>query len=714
LQQSQRILGAIAVLFFAAAATARAQAPRAFPFRATKYDVQVQLQPDSQTIAAIAKVDFVANEVGRTVLVELHPDLHINSVKTATGQTLSFQRDNNEPLYLSIGLPDTATPGKQVSLTFDYAGPLSNEDDSPTKGVRFGSVDKTSAYLLLPARWFPLTDYPSNRYTGTFKIIVPSSFVVVGTGTSASPTTMPGIGKGPTQAEYTFKCDRPALVGTFVAGSLQLSPVETEGYKFSLFTPPSEASTTTAYADSLAHILSYYTDTFGALESQPNLTVAQMPDGSVDGFSAPGLLLISAHLWSSKPNDELLAQLAAAQWWGDRVLPATPSDLWVTDGLSHYASAMYLEQSDGVVGLHRALEDFAVGALMYENETPISQAQRLPIYSEQYQSVVDDKGAMVFHMLRTELTDDNFSALLKEFYQQTAGKTASIDQIEKLAAGKVPPTKPGDPPLNLVAFFSQWLNSTGVPEFKMDYIVYRTVRGFKIVGKVHQDLDTFRMPVEVKVDTEGNPETKKILVDGTTSAFEIDTFGRPKPGGIIIDPNNNLLKSSPKLRVRAAVARGEGLAAQGKFFEAIQEYQRALDLQPNNSLADFRMGEAMFYQKNYQAAANSFRAALGGDLDPKWIDVWSHIYIGKIYDLLGQRERAVNEYSLAQHTNDDTAGAQGEIQQWLQKPYTEGATLAKAAASPTQNGGAQTKPTQQQPANADSDRPVLKKRTPDQ
>jgi len=714
LQQSHRIFGAIAVLFLAAA-SARAQAPRSFPFRATNYDVQVQLQPESQTIAGIAKVDFVANEVGRTVLVELHPDLHINSVKTSAGQALSFQRDNNAPLYLSVGLPDTATPGKQVSLTFDYAGPISNEDDSPTKGVRFASVDKTSAYLLLPARWFPLTDYPSNRYTGTFRIIVPDSFVVVGTGTSGPPSTMPGIGKGPGQAEYTFKCDRPAPVGTFVASGLQLSPVETEGYKFSLFTPPAEARTTTAYADSLAHILSYYTDTFGPLETQPNLTVAQMPDGSVDGFSAPGLLLISAHMWSPKPNDELLAQLAAGQWWGDRVLPATPADVWLTDGLSHYASAMYLEQSDGVAGLHKALEDFAVGALMYENETPIAQAQRIPAYSEPYQSVVDDKGAMVFHMLRTEITDENFAALLKEFYKATAGKTANIESFEKLAATKVPATKPGDPPLNLVAFFSQWLNSTGVPEFKMDYIVYRTTRGFKIVGKVHQDLDTFRMPVEVRVDTEGNPETKKILVDGTTSSFEIDTFGRPKPGGIIIDPNNNLLKSSPKLRVRAAVARGEGLAAQGKFYEAIQEYQRALDLAPNNSLADFRMGEAMFYQKNYQAAANSFRAALGGDLDPKWIGVWSHIYIGKIYDLLGQRERAVNEYSLAQHTNDDTAGAQAEVAQWLKTPYTEGTLASNAAASPTQNGGAQTKPTQpQQPANVPSDRPVLKKRTPDQ
>ena len=53
-----------------------------------------------------------------------------------------------------------------------------------------------------------------------------------------------------------------------------------------------------------------------------------------------------------------------------------------------------------------------------------------------------------------------------------------------------------------------------------------------------------------------------------------------------------------------------------------------------------------------------FARRLSGDLDPKWTDVWSHIYIGKIWDLLGQRARAVNEYSLAQHTGDDTAGAQ--------------------------------------------------------
>ncbi len=707
-------LTAALALFVFAAASASAQAPHAFPFRATNYDVQVQLQPDSQTLAALAKVDFVANQVGRTLLVELHPDLHINSVKDAKGKDLSFQRDNNDPLDVTVGLSETATPGKQFTLTFDYTGPISNEDDSPTKGLKFGSIDKTSAYLLLPARWFPLTDYPSNRYTGTFRIIVPSSFVVVGTGTSAAPTTMPGIGKGPGQAEYVFKNDQPAPVGSFVAGQLQLTPVQTEGYQFSVYTPPAQSSTANAYGQSLAHILSFCTDGFGALQSQPNLTIAQMPDGSVEGFSAPGLLLVSAHMWAQKPNEEILTRLAAAQWWGDRVLPASANDVWLTDGLSHYASAMYMEQANGVAGLHQALEDFAVGALMYENETPIGQAQHLQPYSEQYQSVVDDKGAMVFHMLRSQLGDDNFTALLKEFYKEHAGKTASLDEFETLAATKLPPPKAGDPPLNMVAFFSQWLNSTGVPEFKMDYIVYRTIRGFKVVGKIHQGLETFRMPVEVEVQTEGNPEFKKILVTGTTSPFEIDTFGKPKPDGIVIDPNNNLLKSSAKLRVRAAVARGEGLAMRGKYFEAIQEYQRALDLAPNNSLADFRMGEAMFYQKNYQAAANSFRAAIGGDLDPKWVGVWSHIYLGKIFDLLGERDRAVNEYSLAQHTNDDTAGAQAEAGRYLQKPYAENAT-ATAAASPTQSGAAQTKPPEKAAAaDAKSNRPVLKRRGPDQ
>ncbi len=716
-------LFSILTLLFTFAASGTAQSPRAFPFRATNYNIEVILHPEDQTITAQAKVDFVADQVSKTVAVELHPDLKLNSIHVPGGKPLEFERDKTYPLMLTVGLPEPATPGKQVTLIFEYAGPVSSEEDSPTKGVRFASVDKTSAYLLLPARWFPLTNYPSNRYTGTFKLVVPDTFAVVGTGKADSPTLTPAVGKFPAQASYVFHCDQAAPVGTFVAGKLQLSPVQTEGVSVSVYTPPSQATTATAYATSLAHIAIYYSDVFGNMDSDLNFTIAQMPEGTLSGYSAPGLLLIGARQWYAKGNDRMLSQLAAEQWWGNRVLPASASDVWLTDGLSRYAEAMYAEQSNGVAGLHKALEDFAVGALMYEDTAPISQASRLNTFSNEYRSVVADKGALVFHMLRTQLGDDAFNAVLHDFYKKYDGKTASIEEFEKLTASKAPPPVKGQPPLNLIAFFSQWLNSTGIPQFKLEYIVYRNAKGFRVVGKVHQELDTFRMPVEVKVDTEGNPEFKKILVTGTTSDFVIETFGRPKPNGITIDPNNNLLKSSARLRVRALIARGEGLAEQGKYYEAIKQYQQALNLAPSSALAHFRMAEAMFYQKNYQAAANAFRAALGGDQDPKWVEVWSHIYIGKIYDLLDQRARAVNEYQLAQHTSDDTAGAQEEVARYMKKPYSADANAnADAATSPADSTAAKTASpapvpaagAAAAPADASAEnKPVLKKRPPE-
>ena len=175
-----RLPAALALTLLAAISTL-AQAGHRFPFRATNYDVEAILHPEDQTISAQVKVDFVASEVSKTVLVELHPDLRVNSVKEGN-RTLTFGRDSNAPLLLSVELAGASTPGTKVSLTFDYSGPISSDEDSPTRGVRFASVDKTSAYLLLPSRWFPLTNYPTNRYTGTFKLIVPDTFAVAGTG----------------------------------------------------------------------------------------------------------------------------------------------------------------------------------------------------------------------------------------------------------------------------------------------------------------------------------------------------------------------------------------------------------------------------------------------------------------------------------------------------------------------------------------------------
>ncbi len=154
------------------------------------------------------------------------------------------------------------------------------------------------------------------------------------------------------------------------------------------------------------------------------------------------------------------------------------------------------------------------------------------------------------------------------------------------------------------------------------------------------------------------------------------------------------------------------MAEQGRFYDAVAQYQRALSIQSNRPLANFRMGEAFFYQKNYQAAANSFKEALQTVPEPseKWTEVWSHIYLGEIFDLLGQRERAVNEYSKAKQTNDDTGGAQGTADRYMKKTYSEGGGTSVAA--PATNEPA--KPAPAIPTPASGEKPVLKKPNPPQ
>jgi hypothetical protein len=85
----------------------------------------------------------------------------------------------------------------------------------------------------------------------------------------------------------------------------------------------------------------------------------------------------------------------------------------------------------------------------------------------------------------------------------------------------------------------------------------------------------------------------------------------------------------------------------------------------------FRIAECFFDLKDRVSAVNEFREALNGDLQPPWTKVWSHINMGKIFDTTGQRERALNQYRMAEQTKDNTRGAQDEVAKYRESPYKE-------------------------------------------
>jgi aminopeptidase N len=319
-----------------------------------------------------------------------------------------------------------------------------------------------------------------------------------------------------------------------------------------------------------------------------------------------------------------------------------------------------VESAAGSAGLEEAIKDMSVGALAYDT-IPLSSAAKLDPFSTEFQSLVTDKGAMILHMLRWVLGEDKYLKTMREFSGTYAGKSATMDDFKEIAEKNY-----GD---QLTWFFSQWLDSTGAPEFKVKYTTYRmgNNKGFRVTGEISQDLDLFRMPVDLRIDTDGKTEDKKIEVVGTSSPFTVETFGRPRR--IAVDPDHHVLTNTSDVKLHASILRGQALQQQGDLSGALTEFNKALDLNKNSSLAHYRIAEIFFLQRNYQSSANSYRASINGNGEPRWTEVWSHIQLGKIFDITGQRERAINEYRQAIQTNDDTFGALEEARKYMQKAF---------------------------------------------
>jgi len=628
--------------------------------RVDDYKIEAELNPHSHKISARATVKFTALDDLSVASFELHNALRVTKVTDANNKTLSAERLTHDS---SVRVPLTAGLSKDASttLTFDYEGVLESADDSPVQGLKLAYIGDDTSYLLYAGRWFPVNAYGLNRFTSTISVTVPAHMVAIGSGkmsvSEASPSKRSGSAvPGKT---YTFVSDRPSFPGTIIAGVFQETKSEDAGVDLHVFFKPLHQKVVQAYTDAALKEFTYYITAFAPLPSS-TLRVVELPDDTVPTAWAPEMAVIASRAITDKTNYRLLANTIAHQWWGCSTSPASKDDWWLSDGFSRYSEAMYVEQASGTMGMEEAVKDMSVGALAYDT-VPLSSVNKLDVFSPEFQTLVTDKGAMIIHMLRWVVGDNQFYKIMRTFATQYAGKSASMGDFQTIAE-----KEHGD---KLTWFFTQWLDSTGAPEFKTKYTVYRlgSNKGFRVVGEITQDLDLFRMPVDLKIDTDGKTEEKRIEVVGTNSPFTIETFGKPRR--ISVDPDDKVLKNSSEVRMRASITRGQALVQQGDLAGALSEFNKALDANKNSSLAHYRVAEVFFLQRNYQAAANAYRECLNGDGDPRWTEVWSHIQLGKIFDITGQRERAVNEYRQALQTNDNTQGAEDEARRYIQKPY---------------------------------------------
>jgi len=619
----------------------------------TGYVINADIDPATTRLGATADVTFTALDDLTAATFELNNGLTITKLTDAKGAALSSERLSNNST-VRVTLPAPMAKNSTATFHFEYSGTLSGSDTSPVEGVKLAAIADPVSVLLYPGRWFPMTGLYTDRFTAQMTIMVPSGYTAVGSG-APQQKSLPG-----NKTEFDFNWAKPGFPGTIIAGKF-LPPIHGGMNNINVYVTEKHKDGAQDFANLGGREFEFLTNTFGQGESS-RVNIVETPDDTTYSYWAPEIAAIPGNriVDHSAASSRLLTNMLAHQWWGSEVSPATLNDAWITNGMCRYGELMYVEDNAGKNAFQTAISDVSAGALAYDTE-PLSTLGRLDTFSPQFQEMTFEKGAMVFHMLRWELGNEGFTKFLRAVLSQYTDKgmrTADVQKVAEAQTGK-----------ELTAFFSQWVDGTGAPAFTNKYTVYRlgSNKGFRTVGSISEDLDLFRMPVQLRIQTDGKTEDKRIDVSGTDSPFTIETFGRPRK--IEIDPENWVLKSTPDLAVRVAVLRGQTLYAQGDYNGAIAEYQKALDSNKNSSLASYRMGEVFFQQRNYQSAANSFRDALRGDDDPKWTEVWGHIQLGHIFDVTGQRDRAVNEYRLAIQTNDNTQGAINEARERMKAPY---------------------------------------------
>jgi len=659
----------VLLIFSGATALSYAQTMRDARVDVLNRDISVSLKPDIHEFEAAVTIKFKVSEQTTYVGFTLSDNLFVRRVLNDDGIELEFHRNQTGPETLSIRFSPPLGAEATTSLRIEYEGGFDSDRFS-----RIFSRDMASAYigmdgtrLLESAKWFPAARFPSERAPGSLEVTVPLGMTVSGPG-KQEPVVTRGVSE-----TFTWRTGAPLGANAFVAGHYSLKKVQAGDFTIECFFKSDDSDAIEKSAETLGKILAYYRDVYGSSALNTVFRLVEVDDALVRQTGMAGTIFITKReLAMPEPPVLELARRAAAQWWHEEAGVSSSGDLWLADGLSYFSAARYLGKESGADALRKELDALAILALKFEDRSSVRDGISLGYRSDRFESVVAGKGAWVANMLQGIMGEEKFDDLLKQYFELAAkngGSTAIFQRLARDIHGR-----------DLNWFFTVWLDTIGVPDMLVDYVLYRTVDGFRISGAIRQGNDLFRMPVEIVAVSGDREEKKTIEVSGKASSFDFTLFARPEK--IVLDPENKVLRDSRELRTSVQISLGDDLRRANDYVGAIRAYDEALKLSPRRSLARYKLGETFFEQYNLQSAANTFREALNGDLEPKWIEVWCYIYLGKVYDILGQRQRALAEYTRAQNTKDDTNGAQAEAAKWLEIPYIHERNIGNEDADP--------------------------------
>jgi aminopeptidase N len=392
-------------------------------------------------------------------------NLQIESV-LVEGISQPFDHDNQQ-LTVNLLKPTgeeqlkiaIAYHAKQPQRGLYFVGPDEHYPDKPIQVWTQGE-DEDSRF------WFPCFDYPGQLATSEIRVRVPKPYLAISNGELIATEDA-----GEDQIyHWEQKQVHPTYLMTLAVGDFAEIQDQWNGVPIHYYVEKGREADGCRSMGKTPRMMAFLSQKYGYPYPYPKYAQVCVDDFIFGGMENTSTTLLSDRCLlderaaiDNQRTESLVLHELAHQWFGDLVVIKHWSHAWIKEGMASYAEVLWMEQEYGQdEGAYYLLDEMR----NYLKED--SSRYRRPIVTHVYREPIElydhhlyEKGACVYHMIRTVLGDDLFDRAIPTFVQENAHQTVEtvdlLRAIEK-ATG-----------FNLMFLFAQYVFRGGHPDYKVAY-----------------------------------------------------------------------------------------------------------------------------------------------------------------------------------------------------------------------------------------------------
>lgn len=463
---------------------------------AVHYDIAVEPDYGSMTLAGSVRLRFRVLATGRTMQLDLQAPMEIGKVEWE-GRPLDVTRDGNA---WHVRFPEAPPTGSLQTLAISYLGKPQVAKRPPWDGGWIFTRDtqgrpwmSVACQGLGASVWYPCKDHQSDEPdSAALSITVPDTLVAVGNGRLRSRTPQPGG-----RTTYRWAVTNPInlyniipYIGKYVSWG-ETHPGEAGPLACTYHVLDYELEKAKEQFKQVPGMLSCFEHWFGPypfyadgyqLVQAPHLGMEHQSavaygNGFRNGYRGNDL---SGTGWGLK-WDFIIVHESGHEWFGNNISSKDVADMWVHESFTNYSETIFTGCQSGP----KAGSEYVAGTRrLVRNDIPV--VGRYGVNDEGSGDMYYKGGNMIHYMRQLFRDDERFRLALRAMNDTFRHATVTYDEVVGFWSRQAG--------MDLSPLFHQYLRTTQIPTLS-----YR-LRGRQLEYRWTNCIGGYEIPVKVMLE----------------------------------------------------------------------------------------------------------------------------------------------------------------------------------------------------------------------